>query len=134
MWKPYTPEEKEASNKYSALLQRSKKKNIPLQWGRKDFINWYMQVSKTCYHCGCTEHQIKRFYELNNSKRKTTQGKTFEVDRLRDESYSQNNCVLSCYWCNNAKSDVFTSEEFKPIGKAIGGVIGSIIEIKGTTK
>ena len=31
----------------------------------------------------------------------------------------QENCVLACYPCNNAKSDVFSYEEFSEIGKAI---------------
>lgn len=26
---------------------------------------------------------------------------------------------MACYWCNNAKTDEFTAEEFKEIGKEI---------------
>jgi len=29
---------------------------------------------------------------------------------------------MSCYWCNNAKTDEFTAEEFAVIGKAIAMV------------
>lgn len=47
-------------------------------------------------------------------------GKRLEVDRMiSDQSYSPDNCVLACYPCNNAKSDVFSYEEFLEIGKAI---------------
>jgi hypothetical protein len=31
--------------------------------------------------------------------------------------------VFSCYWCNNAKSNFFTSEEFEEIGKIIAEII-----------
>jgi hypothetical protein len=27
---------------------------------------------------------------------------------------------MACYWCNNAKTDEFTAEEFEHIGIAIG--------------
>ena len=36
--------------------------------------------------------------------------------------YSPENCVLACYPCNNAKSDVFSYEEFLVIGLTIGRV------------
>ena len=35
---------------------------------------------------------------------------------LRD---SDENCVVCCYWCNNAKTDEFNYYEFIPIGKEI---------------
>jgi hypothetical protein len=46
-----------------------------------------------------------------------------EVDRIESkESYSPENCVLACYPCNNAKSDVFAYAEFMKIGSIIGKV------------
>lgn len=52
-----------------------------------------------------------------------------EVDRLRaNEGYIDNNIVLCCYWCNNAKTDEFTADEFKPIGLAIGEVFKNRLE------
>jgi hypothetical protein len=59
---------------------------------------------------------------LNNKR--TTRGRTLEIDRkIADESYSNiANLTYSCYWCNNAKTDTFTEEEFKIIGQAIGSV------------
>ncbi len=46
-----------------------------------------------------------------------------EVDRkISKANYSPENCVLACYPCNNAKSDVFTYEEFIKIGREIGKV------------
>jgi len=45
------------------------------------------------------------------------------------ETYDNlDNLVWCCYWCNNAKSNFFTEEEFKPIGKSIGMVLKQIIK------
>jgi len=38
------------------------------------------------------------------------------------------NIVWCCYWCNNAKSNFFTKDEFAPIAKEIGKAIKKIIE------
>jgi hypothetical protein len=122
----YTPKEREASKRYSSLKSRSNKKR--LKWKREDFISWYINKPKKCYYCRCTEENIKKFREITESKRYVTRGKSFEIERLKDDGYSENNCVLACYWCNNAKSDVFTPEEFKPIGRVIGKVIRSKIK------
>lgn len=59
-----------------------------------------------------------------------TRGQHMEVDRANpfdDYRYykpdaKHRSLVLSCYWCNNAKTDEFTYEEFKDIGKAIKAV------------
>jgi 5-methylcytosine-specific restriction endonuclease McrA len=47
-----------------------------------------------------------------------------ELERKKpNESYDNtDNLVLCCYWCNNAKTDEFTEEEFKEIGKVIGKI------------
>ena len=51
----------------------------------------------------------KRFFIEKNGNR----GKYLEVDR-RDPNgpYSIDNCVLSCYFCNNDKSDVFNESQY----------------------
>jgi len=49
---------------------------------------------------------------------------SLEIDRkVATDSYSNlANLTYSCYWCNNAKTDTFSEEEFKIIGQAIGQV------------
>ena len=47
-----------------------------------------------------------------NSSQGRTRGVWLEIDRKKPkESYSEDNCVLACYFCNNDKSDVFESAE-----------------------
>ena len=51
-------------------------------------------------------------------------GNTLEVDRYDDDkSYSEENCCLACYWCNNAKTDTFTKAEMKILGPALGIIL-----------
>jgi len=111
-----------AAKKYSSIKSRVTY-DLEKSWSRKSFILWYERQEKICYYCNSTLDEIQKFYNLTNSKRKKTRGKSLEIDRLTDKKYSEDNCVLACYWCNNAKSDVFEAEEFKNIGKAIGSII-----------
>ena len=55
--------------------------------------------------------------------RKGRRGKSFEIDKKKPQgNYNPQNCVLACYPCNNAKSDVFTDKNFKIIGAIIGAL------------
>lgn len=126
----YSKEEKIASNKYSSIKSRVKKKpgyDLEKFWKREEFIKWYIKTEKKCFYCNSTDIEIKSFYERTTSKRKTTRGKNLEIDRKEDKEYSEDNCTFICYWCNNAKSDVFSSDEFKSIGLSIGSVIKSYL-------
>ena len=43
-----------------------------------------------------------------------------KIDRkLPNLEYSEENCCMACYWCNNAKTDEFSPKEFKPIAEGI---------------
>lgn len=115
----YSEEEKIASKRYGSIKSRVDN----LKWKRKDFISWYIVETQTCCYCGCTLEELKKFYDANSSKRKRTRGRTLEIERKKDCEYSDTNCALCCYWCNNAKSDVFSPAEFLNIGVALGKVI-----------
>lgn len=77
---------------------------------------------RICGYCGISEKNInilineKKIY----TKRITTRGKTLEIDRIKPhETYNKDNIFLSCYWCNNAKSDEFSLSEFESIALGI---------------
>jgi len=109
--------------RYNDMAKRNKKGDITDTWKIHDFIEWFLKAEK-CSYCGCELNTLQKFYGITKKQNKRpTRGNSLEVDRKKDKPYSADNCCLACYWCNNAKTDVFTHEEFKPIGKAIGNVI-----------
>ena len=94
----------------------------------EDLLN---QNPKQCYYCGI---DIKTIKELNDAaivnqtiswnhpsgltKRQTRM--TLEVDQKNPNGgYVKNNIVWACSWCNNAKTDTFTEDEFKNIACGI---------------
>ena len=73
-----------------------------------------------CDYCGITEKEIQELASKHQLFKKNERGWKLEMDRKNSNfEYSKTNCVMSCYWCNNAKTDEFTHKEFKIIGKAI---------------
>ncbi len=109
----------------SGVYDVCRRKQIPTNsfWA---FYEWYNSQDKKCQYCGITENQL---VVLNSkpdivNKRYSTRGKSLEIDRkIASEKYDNiENLAWSCYWCNNAKTDTFTAEEFQEIGKAIGEV------------
>lgn len=91
----------------------------------EDFTNWYYSETKVCHYCGLTELQSQeivvkglltssRFPQNGLTGRGQARGMWLEVDRIEPkEPYSESNCVLACYFCNNDKSDVFSGEDYK---------------------
>lgn len=76
----------------------------------------YKRDGEKCHYCGIEEEDFfwiwGKFY--GGKRRK------LEVDRKDNQKdYSEENCVLACPVCNNAKSDKFTYQEFKRVGRAI---------------
>jgi len=104
-------------------IYRRIRTNCCEEWRRdpKSFYSWYQsqvrEQGDVCVYCelpGNTEAYYQRTF------RKGRRGVHLEVDR-KDSSgrYSPDNCILACYPCNNAKSDVFSYREFEEIGQTI---------------
>jgi hypothetical protein len=80
---------------------------------------------KSCAYCGISVDQIKELGRsgLLHNKRSETRGYTLEIDRkIPNLEYTPDNCCMSCYWCNNAKTDEFSPYEFKEIARGINHV------------
>ena len=101
-----------------------------------EFCNWFNKdlFRKGCHYCGTTNERSLELYQMQrtglrpDATRGGKRGKRLEIDR-RDPRlpYDKiNNIVWCCYWCNNAKSNFFTEEEFKPIALAIGEALKKI--------
>lgn len=104
------------------------------------FLNWFKtsNFEKGCRYCGTTNDQTYNLYIATRNKennrndwtRGGKRGKRLELDRLNptlpyDEML---NLVWCCYWCNNAKSNFFTAEEFQPIANQIGLALKKIMQ------
>lgn len=90
-----------------------------------DFRLFYGEDNKDreCNYCGIKESEIEQLIKRNliTTKRLSTRGIKMEIDRLEaNKGYIKDNIVTACYWCNNAKTDEFTADEFEPIGLLIG--------------
>jgi hypothetical protein len=100
-------------------LSKSELKNISFD----TFKKWYLFQNNCCIYCGLTNlESIKLSEKFPKSTRGGKRGFSLELDRkdsnIIDYSILENLC-LACYWCNNAKTNYFSFEEFKIIGNAI---------------
>jgi hypothetical protein len=86
-----------------------------------------------CEYCELTESDFRQLIEhgLVRTKRLSTRGSTFEFDcRDPEQGYIEGNVALCCYWCNNAKTDEFTPEEFKPMALALAAAWRQRLSVK----
>jgi 5-methylcytosine-specific restriction endonuclease McrA len=81
-------------------------------------------ANRECHYCKITDKDIELLRKQRRIKTKQLRGYCMELDRINsNREYRPENVVLACYWCNNAKSDEFTSSEFSShIGSGIGHV------------
>ena len=81
----------------------------------------YDRDGRTCHYCGIEESDFLPIWgEFYGGKKR---GGILEVDRKDNAiGYKIDNCVLACAVCNMSKSDKFTYEEFKMVGKIIGKI------------
>jgi hypothetical protein len=88
----------------------------PLLCTRKEFIKWYEAQPRVCVYCDIHEEDLPLIEDtwFNN---KQTRLSIDVVDNTH--GYSIDNMVLSCGRCNMIKSDFFTFDEMKEVGKII---------------
>ncbi|MEZ4961945.1 MAG: hypothetical protein R2830_19110 [Saprospiraceae bacterium] len=106
----------------------------------EQFKAWFEQSNfeQGCKYCGTTNEQSFRLYTAaRNSEnagvdwtRGGKRGRRLEIDRLNPALPYDNlsNLVWCCYWCNNAKSNFFTAEEFQPIANQIGLALKKMLQ------
>jgi|SRR6478735_1852840 len=84
-----------------------------------EFENWHESAVKKCFYCHITEEDIEALWQKSPDLTKRNRGRKLEIERLEPNlAYSNmQNLVYSCYWCNNAKTDTFTKDEFIEVGK-----------------
>ncbi len=89
---------------------------------KDEFVKWFESTIKSqnfkCYYCDTSIFDIRSLIDQKKLKiRKTGYGRRgpiFEIDRkINSNGYTKENCVLSCYYCNNDKSYILDSEDYK---------------------
>jgi hypothetical protein len=110
------------------LDTQPKKSVIRALWKRKaisrpfeEFYDWYVSQKRQCYYCGIDEETIRQLLDSGRlvNKRIGIRGRRLELERkIPDKDYDDfDNLTFACYWCNNAKTDTFTADEFKKVGR-----------------
>lgn len=88
--------------------------------------NWWTTAVPVCHYCGLPEAELERLHQQEGhiNKRWPKRGKSLELDRKQPDLPYTNiaNLTLACYWCNNAKTDTFTYEEFRQIGRVMNEI------------
>jgi hypothetical protein len=73
-------------------------------------------AERECHYCELSEMEFKFLRHQKGIYTKRVRGYEMEIDRLNsNREYTRENVVICCYFCNNAKTDEFTHEEFKQI-------------------
>jgi len=124
-------------NIYIAMMKWRKEQKISIDnlqnhYVNKTFLNVFpfeefaefVRAKRECEYCHITEKRIQTLITaLQLNTKKDTRGLTLEIDRKKpNHEYTKDNCVWCCYWCNNAKTDEFSFEEYKKIGKIIESI------------
>ena len=113
------------NNIYDIFQKEFKSKLLTLDL----FMNVYGKNTddRKCSYCFIKESIIAKLIEaeLILSKELWHRGRRKEIDKKNPlKGYTEKNITLSCYWCNNAKTDEFVADnnenfEFESIGIAI---------------
>lgn len=117
---------------YEDIEQLKKNNEMFIQECKQDYISntfpskfpeaKFIELIKVeqCYYCEITKSEIETLATYGQLNKKNLRGWNLEIDRLNSNfEYTPQNCVMCCYWCNNAKTDEFTEEEFKRISQSI---------------
>ena len=90
--------------------------------GRQDFIDWYLHEihfnENKCHYCKTSILDIRKLLNAGLIAGRLVKGgglrgPNFEIDRMNPNGiYEWRNCVLSCYYCNNDKSNTFEYQTY----------------------
>jgi len=85
----------------------------------KPLLEWYATQKESCNYCGINQLELHRIVESRNGKltlnQKTKRSKgTMEIEKLDpNKGYTFDNSVLSCPFCNNAKSNLISEDDWR---------------------
>ncbi len=101
------------------LYTTKHKKGFPTKYS---FVDWYSKQIQSqhysCYYCETSIIDIKSLIKMDKLKTRKTRygvrGPVLEINRkINCNGYSPDNCVLSCYYCNNDKSYITDGDDYQ---------------------
>ena len=108
--------------RYNTLLGNSRKERRDgaspgLQMTLGEFAAWFVAQERTCRYCGIPEELVPLLGVL------TQVGNTLSrlgLDRLDNTApYRADNIALCCFACNKVKSNTFSPEEMRILGRGV---------------
>lgn len=104
---------KDLKSRYRSTKRRNDNKE-PFGSARK-FISWYKKQEKECYYCKIAQSDLANLFKNKFiTSKKPSFNSSLQIERLNpDKGYNEENCVLACCICNNAKSDMISTSDFK---------------------
>ncbi|MFY0606427.1 MAG: hypothetical protein JXR10_06925 [Cyclobacteriaceae bacterium] len=88
-----------------------------LNSGKRAFFEWFEKQPSECGYCGIEENKLEALFsgEKPTLETKRRRGAKLELERRDSGSneYSEENCIMACYLCNNHKSDLISEEDHK---------------------
>lgn len=85
----------------------------------KSFLKWYDEQNESCNYCEISQSDLYRIVESRNGnltlnlKTKRSKG-TLEIEkRDPNKGYTFSNSILACPFCNNAKSNLISEEDWR---------------------
>lgn len=92
-----------------------------LQVPKAAFYKWFgKSASRACGYCGISE---PAFIDLKRASVRGTPIKSLEVHEIEaDQGFTPKNLHMCCVNCHRIRSNLFTHEEMRHVGKAINAV------------
>lgn len=85
--------------------------------GKREFFEWYQKQPRKCGYCEIEEYKLIELFDGPEPflKTKRHRGKSLELERKDTKNleniYTEKNCILVCYLCNNHKSDLISEKD-----------------------
>ena len=105
---------------YGRLSQKQKEYKNAFNGNFEAFFAWWCEKTpengiRHCCYCGIDENTLKNAFKKGViSSKKTSFSGELQIERMDpDGDYCDDNCEFACVICNNAKSDMISTEEFK---------------------
>lgn len=98
---------------YFFIKRNARNRKIKFNIKKQEFITWYNKQNQKCQYCN------RSLEEIQSDKREIFKNR-LSIDRIdSDKGYYLKNILLCCMRCNIIKSNYFTKQEMKRIGKII---------------